>query len=258
MTKISSATLRAHLLRHPGATTPEIALALHTTTGRASVACTNSFERGYVRREAVPGGHGKRYAYFATDKPLVQRAPPKVKVPKVKVPPDTPRAEALPFEATMEQMAKTLADQILARAKEHLAAAMCTLVPTLKPAPLPEVTTHEDAVPTFDDTPATEAPAPRAKPLPALRKLAVIGLSTHQEGMIAQEFRDKLELKFLTSDAGARSVLPVRACEKSLVMTGFISHKVINNLKSLQAKYEFVSGGLTSLREMLRKEYDRV
>lgn len=253
MTKISSATLRAHLLRHPGATTPEIALALHTTTGRASVACTNSFALGYVRREVVPGGRGKRYAYFATDKPLVQRAPPKVKVP-----PDTPRVKALPFEATMEQMAKTLADQILARAKEHLAAAMSTLVPTLKPAPLPEVTTHADAVPTFDDTPATEAPAPRVKPLPALRKLAVIGLSTHQEGLIAQEFRDKLELKFLTSDAGARSVLPVRACEKSLVMTGFISHKVINNLKSLQAKYEFVNGGLTSLREVLRKEYDRV
>lgn len=257
--KLSAIALRDFFMKHPGATTNDVATSFSTTVGMAATACKNNFDKGYLTRTATTGKYGS-YSYFVSDKPI-GRLPRSAAPAENSTPCPAPSVAAVPppheFEATMETMAKALADQILARARQHLSAAMGSLIPKLKHVALP-VTTHEDDVPVFDDSLTPEPPPVKVKPVPALRKVAILGLTPQQAGLISQEFGKMFDLKFLNADEAARSCNAVRAYDKALVMTGFISHKAVNNIKSVQLNYAFVSGGMTSLREALHREYDRV
>lgn len=104
-------------------------------------------------------------------------------------------------------------------------------------------------------------PDPLPSPKPTLPKVLIGGLLNDQQQMIAKEFSDCLDLRFVGSADNA-SVWKSKAthADKIFVMTSFVSHTHTQALESCGVKenMQFVANGMSTLRDALTKYYTEV
>lgn len=93
----------------------------------------------------------------------------------------------------------------------------------------------------------------KPKPKPRLPKVLVVGLLNGQKSMIEQEFSPCFDLRFYTTDdaKGKQFEDALRQCDALLVMIAFINHGIEAQAKRCNVKITRVSGGMTSLRDVL-------
>lgn len=92
----------------------------------------------------------------------------------------------------------------------------------------------------------------KAQPKVRKPKLLVVGLLPAQAGMVSSEFYDAFDLRFVETNANLQQLRDsARGVDRVLLFTGKVSHSNQEAIRSVGAPIEYVSGGMTSLRDKL-------
>lgn len=98
-------------------------------------------------------------------------------------------------------------------------------------------------------------PEPPSEDKLAKRRIGIVGLLASQEQIVRKEFDDAFDLRFFTSDQAKGKSFQAAAgnCERVLVMTAFINHRVEHSIAAAKGTLVRVAGGVTSVRDELHK-----
>jgi hypothetical protein len=170
---------------------------------------------------------------------LIMKAEPAVIPPKPKV--------------SLDDAIESLAMALVGRISEVVEEKVATLIETI---------VSERVADSISKLTATlTKPDPLPPPKPTLPKVLIGGLLNDQQQMIAKEFSDCLDLRFVGS-ADNPSVWKSKAthADKIFVMTSFVSHSHTQALESCGVKenMQLVSNGMSTLRDALTKYYTEV
>lgn len=191
-------------------------------------------EAGYDSRESnaipVPSVSGLEVAALMPK--ASHTAPPSPPVPQVAPLPDLGALIQGQITNMAASISQTLANQI--------AAGLASALAQMQPAPAAQPAIPEVKV------------APIPIPAPP-RKVAIVGLMGAQTGLIASEFPG-IHFDFIEAQAisGGRAGEVIKGADKVYSMTKFISHTIENQVKG-HPHYERISGGITSLRDAVRR-----
>lgn len=216
-----------HLAIEPGLTNIELSQRLGARYCSVSGTTTTLFNQDKLTRQQVAGNGGRpQYRYALATTPPVQ---------------DKPAGPSSPLtRTTLDDMVAQLAEAVVTRVKAQVETLLAQEVERMR-----ATTMRQPA-----DLLAYATPPAG----PRLKVVLVVGLLPAQAGMIQAEFHTCFDLKFWKDESLHKLKAMAGSADFVLVMTGKVSHKTTDALKTV-AHYEPIRGGLTSLREFLTNLY---
>ena len=260
--KMSRGELLAYVAAHPNTTSDDLARAFGISLTDAAGRLSRAYTRGNLCREVMhylPRGNAV-YGYRVVEgKPEPMPRQPEQKAVKI-APPAFDLSSGITTLA--ESIAKQIASQVVhvlqGQLTRELAGAMLPVAPRHE---VPEVSVPvEPPAPPVVEPPAppvVEPPKlPVVEPVKSQRKpkVAVIGVTPQQAGILSSEFADAYDLAFWQNDGIPRLRSIGISCELCLV-TKFVSHKATEVLTAQGAHWRKVTGGIDSIRDALTGYY---
>lgn len=267
--KLSKEELLAYVAAHPGVTSPELANAFGLIQSDASARLVKAHKAGNLNRVEV-----RRlatgitiYGYTLVEGTAgLNKQERLVKAGRDRANIGQTSGKAMPMfdlssgiAALAEGIAKQIASQVVHALQGQLTRELAGVVPPVISAP--PVTISQ---PLKVETPKIEAPVV-LDPLvidvlkhqlkhQRLPKVAIIGVTPQQAGILSTEFSDTYDLSFWHNDGIPRLRSIGISCELCLV-TKFVSHKTTEVLTSQGAHWRKVTGGIDSIRDALTGYY---
>ena len=243
---------------HPGATPQEIIDAWKLDKSTVSARLSTMFANGFFTREKLIIGHCATYKYWLADK--MPQGKNKQLEPKVKISP-----EKIPLHRTPESMAKypdkgvlsvppaaiPAAAEVPNRGLDRLVdvfvdALACTIADRLKPLVIEKLTASVKNM-----TEEITREIPKGDKI-RLKKVLVCGCLDKQGQMLKQEFKDMLDLDYVTVESAADVWKgKAKAAAVVYVMADFVSHQHIETIKAVGVIPVIYKGGFTNLKDRL-------
>ncbi|HNO34563.1 MAG TPA: hypothetical protein PKK30_09635 [Nitrospira sp.] len=255
--KMSRGELLAYVAAHPNTTSDDLARAFGISLTDAAGRLSRAYTRGNLCREVMhylPRGNAV-YGYRVVEgkpEPMLKSRQPEQKAAKI-----APSTFDLSggIAVLAENIAKQIASQVVHALQGQLTRELAGVVPPVISAP--PVTISQ---PLKVETPKIEAPVVLDPPVievlkhQRLPKVAIIGVTPQQAGILSTEFSDTYDLSFWQNDGIPRLRSIGVSCELCLV-TKFVSHKATEVLTAQGAHWRKVTGGIDSIRDALTGYY---
>lgn len=263
--KMSRGELLAYVAAHPNTTSDDLVSAFDISYTDAAGRLSRASKRGELRREVArysSTGHSI-YGYTVVEE---KKSEPKLKSrqPEQKAAKIAPSTFDLSggIAVLAENIAKQIASQVVHALQGQLTRELAGTMPPVAPRhEVPEVSVPvEPPAPPVVEPPAppvVEPPKlPVVEPVKSQRKpkVAVIGVTPQQAGILSSEFADAYDLAFWQNDGIPRLRSIGISCELCLV-TKFVSHKATEVLTAQGAHWRKVTGGIDSIRDALTGYY---
>lgn len=244
------ADLLAFLRANPGADSTKISTHFGENLTHTSANLCGNHKRGHVTRNEVrrlPSGVPV-YGYFAVEGTEGLNKPERLaKVRSVRV--RTEPSQSFDFthsiNALAEGLAKQIAAQVVVALQGQLTRELAGVVPPAVEIPKIDI---QQMLP----GPVQYIPAPAPKQRKP--KVAIIGVTPQQAGVLQTEFHDTIDLSFWQND-GVPRLKSIGISNELCLVTRFVGHKDTQMLTAIGAKWRKVTGGIESLRDALTNYY---
>lgn len=256
--KMSRGELLAYVAAHPNTTSDDLVSAFDISYTDAAGRLSRASKRGELRREVArysSTGHSI-YGYTVVEE---KKSEPKLKSrqPEQKAAKIAPSTFDLSggIAVLAENIAKQIASQVVHALQGQLTRELAGVVPPVISAP--PVTISQ---PLKVETPKIEAPVVLDPPVievlkhQRLPKVAIIGVTPQQAGILSTEFSDTYDLLFWYNN-GIPHLRSIGISYELCLVTKFVSHKTTEVLTSQGAHWRKVTGGIDSIRDALTGYY---
>ena len=232
---------------HPGATPQEIIDAWKLDKSTVSARLSTMFANGFFTREKLIVGHSATYKYWLADKmPQGKERQRKAKEPTTK---KEIAAQVTVPKAVARQtdIATVVPNRGLDRLVDVFVDALaCTIADRLKPLVIEKLTASVKNM-----TEEITREIPKGDKI-RLKKVLVCGCLDKQGQMLKQEFKDMLDLDYVTVESAADVWKgKAKAAAVVYVMADFVSHQHIETIKAVGVIPVIYKGGFTNLKDRL-------
>lgn len=241
----------AFVAEHPKITSADLAQTFGLSHSDASGRLARAYKAGVLTRvkSYVNDCGAPVYGYTMGEKP----AEKPVESRERKRPAKIDKQDGVDLSSGITALAEGIAKQIVAQVVHALQGQLTrelagVVPPVIAQQPL-KVEAPKIETPVVLDPPVIEAPKPQRAP-----KVAIIGVTPQQAGILSSEFADTYDLSFWQNDGIPRLRSIGIACELCLV-TKFVSHKATEVLTAQGANWRKVTGGIDSIRDALTGYY---
>lgn len=228
------------LVDNMGATNNEIAEHFNCTPGYAATRTKQLFNTGYATRE--PAGHtltGSQILRHFAKKTVTPAMPKKERLKAEK--PVGERLEIGGIGEMIQNLSDAIAKQIAASVVVSLQASLTRELASVVPQQAPKQLTLN-----LGNLPPEP---PVIKP-----RIGILGLLPAQVDVIEREFGDVFNINYWKEE-GSSTLKAIGRTSEIVFVTRWCSHGATETLKSVGAKWRFVEGGLSELKNLLTALY---